>query len=246
MKEKRSGKCGVTRIAFYAVGIAIAVTYFILLIAGKWIFPADSAFYLGIDIFSGTAGNVWLRSLSYLVFFLTLSFVIRFVLKLIASRLRRGRALVDLLCSFIKYIAAIALIFAVLSAWGVNTTALLAGVGILSLIVGLGAQPLIEDIIAGLFIVFERVFEVGDIIVVDGFRGTVKEEDRSLMNICFVMNDEYAELEKPFLDFATERGMVGIKGHRSVGGFRASCYNAQTVEGVQALVQCMKDFEAAH
>ncbi len=78
------------------------------------------------------------------------------------------------------------------------------------------------------------------------FRGTVKEEDRSLMNICFVMNDEYAELEKPFLDFATERGMVGIKGHRSVGGFRASCYNAQTVEGVQALVQCMKDFEAAH
>ena len=175
MKEKRSGKCGMTRIAFYAVGIAIAVTYFILLIAGKWIFPADSAFYLGIDIFSGTAGNVWLRSLSYLVFFLTLSFVIRFILKLIASRLRRGRALVDLLCSFIKYIAVIALIFAVLSAWGVDTTALLAGVGILSLIVGLGAQPLIEDIIAGLFIVFERVFEVGDIIVVDGFRGTVKE-----------------------------------------------------------------------
>ena len=78
------------------------------------------------------------------------------------------------------------------------------------------------------------------------FRGTVAEEDRSLMNICFVMNDEYKELEKAFLDFATERGMVGIKGHRSVGGFRASCYNAQTVEGVQALIKCMKDFEANH
>ena len=76
------------------------------------------------------------------------------------------------------------------------------------------------------------------------FRGTVAEEDRSLMNICFVMNDEYKELEKPFLDFATERGMVGIKGHRSVGGFRASCYNAQTIEGVNALVACMKEFEA--
>ena len=75
------------------------------------------------------------------------------------------------------------------------------------------------------------------------FRGTVAEEDRSLMNICFVMNDEYKELEKPFLDFATERGMVGIKGHRSVGGFRASCYNAQTIEGVNALVACMKEFE---
>jgi phosphoserine aminotransferase len=78
------------------------------------------------------------------------------------------------------------------------------------------------------------------------FRGTVKEEDRSLMNICFVMNDEYKDLEKPFLDFAVGRGMVGVKGHRSVGGFRASCYNAQTIEGVQALIQAMKDFEAEH
>ena len=78
------------------------------------------------------------------------------------------------------------------------------------------------------------------------FRGTVATEDRSVMNICFVMNDEYKELEKPFFDFATERGMVGIKGHRSVGGFRASCYNAQTLEGVNALVQAIKDFEAQH
>ncbi len=76
------------------------------------------------------------------------------------------------------------------------------------------------------------------------FQGTVKEEDRSLMNICFVMKPEYQELEKPFFEYATSLGMVGIKGHRSVGGFRASCYNAQTIEGVQALVKAMKDFEA--
>jgi phosphoserine aminotransferase len=75
------------------------------------------------------------------------------------------------------------------------------------------------------------------------FRGTTAVEDRSLMNICFVMNEEYAELEKPFMEFATSKGMVGIKGHRSVGGFRASCYNAQTIEGVEALVACMKEFE---
>lgn len=76
------------------------------------------------------------------------------------------------------------------------------------------------------------------------FKGTVAKEDRSVMNICFVMNDEYKELEKPFFEFATSKGMVGIKGHRSVGGFRASCYNAQTIEGVEALVACMKEFEA--
>ena len=57
---------------------------------------------------------------------------------------------------------------------------------------------------------------------------------------------KYAELEKPFFEFATAKGMVGIKGHRSVGGFRASCYNAQSIEGVEALVACMKEFEAMH
>lgn len=78
------------------------------------------------------------------------------------------------------------------------------------------------------------------------FRGTVQEEDRSRMNICFVMADEYKELEKPFLDYALSQGMVGVKGHRSVGGFRASCYNAQTVEGVKALIETMQEFERQH
>lgn len=78
------------------------------------------------------------------------------------------------------------------------------------------------------------------------FRGTVTEEDRSRMNICFVMADEYKELEKPFLDYALSQGMVGVKGHRSVGGFRASCYNAQTVEGVKALIETMQEFERQH
>ena len=76
------------------------------------------------------------------------------------------------------------------------------------------------------------------------FKPTVADEnDRSLMNVCFIMNDEFADQEKAFLDFATERGMVGIKGHRSVGGFRASLYNAMPIESVQALVDTMKDFE---
>ncbi len=78
------------------------------------------------------------------------------------------------------------------------------------------------------------------------FVGTVKPEDRSIMNVCFVMKPEYKELEKAFIDFATERGMVGIKGHRSVGGFRASLYNALPIESVKALVEAMKEFEKNH
>ena len=75
------------------------------------------------------------------------------------------------------------------------------------------------------------------------FKGTAATEDRSIMNVCFVMNDEYKELEPKFLEYAVSQGMVGIKGHRSVGGFRASIYNAMPKEGVEKLVAFMKKFE---
>ncbi len=79
------------------------------------------------------------------------------------------------------------------------------------------------------------------------FVGTVTNpEDRSIMNVCFVMKPEYAELEKEFIDFASARGIVGIKGHRSVGGFRASLYNAMPMESVEVLIQAMKDFQNQH
>ena len=78
------------------------------------------------------------------------------------------------------------------------------------------------------------------------FRGTVEKEDRSSMNICFVMTEGNEELAAEFMAFAKERGMVGIKGHRLVGGFRASCYNDCPMEAVDALVACMQEFEKMH
>jgi phosphoserine aminotransferase len=76
------------------------------------------------------------------------------------------------------------------------------------------------------------------------FTSTVPNvEDRSRMNVTFVLAPEFAEFEKEFLDFATSKGMLGIKGHRSVGGFRASIYNAMPKESVQALVDAMQEFE---
>ena len=79
------------------------------------------------------------------------------------------------------------------------------------------------------------------------FRGTVTDPaDRSYMNVCFVMAEGQEALESEFLSFATARGMHGIKGHRSIGGFRASIYNAMPLEGVQALVETMQAFEAQH
>lgn len=73
------------------------------------------------------------------------------------------------------------------------------------------------------------------------FTGTVNKEDRSKMNVCFVMND--TSLEEPFLKFTKEHGIVGIKGHRLVGGFRASLYNALPISSVQVLVNLIKEFE---
>lgn len=78
------------------------------------------------------------------------------------------------------------------------------------------------------------------------FVGTAEEGSRSRMNITFVLKEEYQDLQDEFLAFATSKGMLGIKGHRDVGGFRASCYNAMSIEGCQALVACMKEFEAQH
>ena len=78
------------------------------------------------------------------------------------------------------------------------------------------------------------------------FVGTAAEEDRSIMNVCFVMAPGYEALQDEFLSFTKEHDMVGLKGHRSVGGFRASIYNACTLEDVEALVACMQEFEKLH
>ncbi|MBR6457517.1 MAG: 3-phosphoserine/phosphohydroxythreonine transaminase [Bacteroidales bacterium] len=78
------------------------------------------------------------------------------------------------------------------------------------------------------------------------FVGTAAKEDRSIMNVCFVMAPGYEQLQDEFLSFAKAHDMVGLKGHRSVGGFRASIYNACTLEDVEALVACMQEFEKLH
>ncbi len=137
---------------------------------------AESAFFKSVDIFTSQGEfNAWIRALSYIVCVFTISYCGRNLLSLAFCWLKKGKSIVSLVCSFIKYIAVIVVIFFILSSFGVDTDALIAGIGILSLIVGLAIQPLLQDVIAGVFIVFEKTFDVGDVVVVDGFRGTVIE-----------------------------------------------------------------------
>ena len=172
-KEKKQSIVG---IVIKIIGALIVAAYAVILIFGDRFFRPLDPFWRSVNIF-GKAGefNVFVRIVSYFIFCLGASWVLRTVLKLLAKPLKKGKVIVDILCSLVKYAAIIALLFFVLKTLGVDTTAILAGIGILGLVVGLGAQPLVADIIAGLFIVFEGIFDVGDIIVADGFRGTVKE-----------------------------------------------------------------------
>ena len=101
--------------------------------------------------------------------------ILQFILTKALSGSNKGITASKLICSFIKYAVAIVAILALLSAWGVDTATLVASAGILSLVIGLGAQSLIADIIAGLFTVFEDEYHVGDIVVIDGWRGTIEE-----------------------------------------------------------------------
>ncbi len=155
--------------------VLATIAYFVLLAIGGKVFEPMNSFWRSINIF-GSAGdfNIALRILSYAFFFLGGSSIIRFVIKQLSAPMKKGKSIVNMFCSLIKYAAALAWLFFVLQFW-IDTSSILAGLGIVGLVVGLGAQPLIADIIAGLFIIFENVFDVGDIIVAGGFRGTVQE-----------------------------------------------------------------------
>lgn len=126
--------------------------------------------------------NIWsshsktvIRCIILIVVIFALSKILRLIFKKIMEKSNRAKTVVTLLDGIIKYGCAVALIFLVLDACGVNTKAIWESVGIITLIVGLGAQSLIADIIAGVFIIFENEYNVGEIVSIDGFRGTVTE-----------------------------------------------------------------------
>ena len=118
---------------------------------------------------------VIINCIIYIVIVYSVCRIIRIVFKAKMQKSNRAKTVVSLFDGFVKYSCAIAIIILVLKACGVDTTALVASVGVLTLVVGLGAQPLIGDIIAGIFIIFEDEYHVGEIVTINDFRGTVME-----------------------------------------------------------------------
>ena len=116
-----------------------------------------------------------IRSVQIIVLGVTLDFILKLVMKITIAHTKKGITITQILASFLKWAIAILVVLVILNVWGVDTTTLVASAGVLTLVIGLGAQSLIADIVAGVFIVFEDEYEVGDIIVLDGWRGTVVE-----------------------------------------------------------------------
>lgn len=114
-----------------------------------------------------------ITSVQIITIFLIITTLLLKIISHLLCKTQRGITVAQLVNNLLKWIVAIVLVIVVLAVWGVDTTALITGAGVITLVVGLGLQSLISDVVAGLFIVFENEFNVGDIVTIDGFRGEV-------------------------------------------------------------------------
>jgi len=166
--------------------VIASVVFFLILISifSGIIFP-DSGFAQIIENSIGKFFNIYqflsdnyvniIESATILFFVWLITLLLLFVVGLLMKKDSRGETVAAISKSIIKYAAGLVAVFMILSAWGVETKTLLAGVGILGLALSFGAQSLIEDIISGLFIIFEKQFSIGDVVQIGDFRGTVLE-----------------------------------------------------------------------
>ncbi|MDY6093453.1 MAG: mechanosensitive ion channel [Candidatus Enteromonas sp.] len=168
----------ILRIGFLVVGIAAMIMY----LFGRQIFGNEFG-----DKTYGEGGNGWdilvksvvSSSTAWFATFIDLavasviSLVLDVIIRLITPKSRRGKTIASLVRSLVHYALVIVTIGLILTAWGVNVAGIIAGVGVLTLVIGLGCQSLVQDVVSGLFIVFDDYFAVGDVVIIDGFRGTV-------------------------------------------------------------------------
>lgn len=164
-----------------------------------------------------------IRSIQTVTIALIISFLVRLILRKGFSKNNRGATIVKLLESFIKWVVAIVSLLMVLGAWGVDTGTLLASAGILTLVVGLGAQSLVADIVAGVFIVFEGEYQVGDIVIIDDWRGTVQEigiRTTKIVdaggNVKIVNNSEIKTIINQTQELSLAKCVVGIEYGESI------------------------------
>lgn len=165
---------------------ALSIAFLITLLFAREIYGDDFAnkIYGSSEIANGfvvignafkDAGEKILTTFIIVILSFIVYFVLNFVIKLFSTSSKRAKTTTSLIRSLVKYLTILIAIAFILSTWGVDVTGIVASIGVLTLIIGLGCQSLINDIISGLFIVFDDYFSVGDLVIIDGFRGYVEE-----------------------------------------------------------------------
>jgi small conductance mechanosensitive channel len=170
-KFKSLGAVKLTLLAVLAVGTVLSYVFYNYIFAENSVFTQD----YGSEILNDVMGMIpkLIRCWQIITITAIITTLILLVISKSFTKTQRSITVSRLVCNLIRWIVTIALVIVVLAVWGVDTTALITGAGVITLIVGLGMQSLISDVVAGLFIVFENEFNIGDIITVDGFRGEV-------------------------------------------------------------------------
>lgn len=172
-KARKLGPVKLVILAALAVGTVCSFVFYDYIFGAETVFTAD----YGSDFLNGLMGAIpkIISCVQIITITAIITTLLLFAISHIFTKTQRGITVSRLCCNLIKWVVAIILLIVVLAVWGVDTTALITGAGVLTLVIGLGMQSLIADVVAGLFIVFENEFNIGDIITVDGFRGEVVE-----------------------------------------------------------------------
>ena len=190
MVEVKKGNWWARKTTGQKVSFIIGVVIFLISFAGFLVFMSARSIFgdeLGNRLFGEGVASGWVKlgqilidgsakwiiSLILLFMAVVMIFIATFITHLFDNKSRKAKTISSLIRSLIKYGIIIALICVILVVWGVDVIGIVAGVGILTLIIGLGCQSLIQDVISGLFIVFDDYFAVGDTVIIDGFRGTI-------------------------------------------------------------------------
>ena len=217
--KKKVKSMGPLKIILLLVMVIGTVCSFVM---HDYIFPADSVFNRGITQYGFVNGLLALvpkiiQAIRVVTVILVVVTILLAILSRVFRKSQRQITVVRLVNNLIKCITTIVIVISVLAIWGIDTTALITGAGVLTLVVGLGMQSLISDVVAGLFIVFENEFNVGDIVTIDGFRGTVVSigirttKLEALGNIKIVNNSDIRGILNQTVNPSTAKALIDIE-----------------------------------
>lgn len=179
MKAKKIADCKATELKIVAL-IVMTILTILAFVFSSQIFGETSVFNKSIcknsfinflyNKIPAVIGSIQIITITILV-----NLLLQRIMRKSFAKSKRSLTILKLLESFVKWIIVIVSVLLILGRWGVDTSTLIASAGILTLVIGLGAQSLIADIVAGIFMVFEGEFQVGDIVIINDWRGTVQE-----------------------------------------------------------------------